>query len=165
MIPFIARDTKYSLFQNRIAPIPERNCKTDILMTIRDSGEPVFIPAVGTGASMIVRERFPRSAVRTVVFPDRPPGPFAEVWPPALPMLLPERILFQPSPFSTRKSLGTRSLPNCFCHRDSVRLTPASSARRLRCAQTTTESSACPVGALQPKSLFGRLFYCLNCPE
>lgn len=111
-------------------------------MTIRDSGEPVFIPAVRTRASMIMRKRFPRSAVGTIVFSNRPPGSFTEVRPPALPMLLTESILFQPLPFGSMKSLGTRKRLNCFRHKNPVRLTLASGARRLRCAQSTTESSA-----------------------
>jgi hypothetical protein len=65
------------------------------LVTIRDAGQSVLIPAIGTGASLVVRKRFPGSPVRAVVFADGSPGPFAEIWAPAFPMFLPAGVFIE----------------------------------------------------------------------
>jgi hypothetical protein len=44
---------------------------------------------------MVVGKRFPGSPVRAVVFADSPPGTFAEIGAPALPMFLPTGIFLE----------------------------------------------------------------------
>src|SRR5215469_6182756 len=56
-------------------------------MAVRNSGHPILIPAVNSRAGMLVRKVFPSVAMRTVVLPHRTPGPFAQIWSPALPVL------------------------------------------------------------------------------
>src|SRR5262249_31591739 len=48
------------------------------------------------GAGMIVRDIVPRSAIRTIVLPHRPPSPLAEIGPPPLPMGAAVPSLFEP---------------------------------------------------------------------
>src|SRR5262249_29605936 len=56
------------------------------LVTIANSGETIFIPAVSARACMIVRKVVPGRAIGTVVFTHCPPSTLAQVRTPALPM-------------------------------------------------------------------------------
>src|ERR1700687_2256303 len=86
VIPFIAGQTKGALFQDRIAPVPERDCKTNHLMTIANAGETRFIPTIGSRARVGMWKIFPGATVRAVVLTHCAPGTFAEVGSPALPV-------------------------------------------------------------------------------
>src|SRR5437879_4288682 len=88
MIALIARQSKNPLFQDGVASVPQRQCETDRLLAVADTGQPIFIPAVGTGARMVVREVLPGSAVSAVVLAHRAPGTLAEVGSPAFPVPL-----------------------------------------------------------------------------
>src|ERR1700746_1839319 len=71
------------------------------MIPIRDARQSIFVPTVCSGTGMIVGEIFPGVSVRAVVFAHRSPCAFAEVWPPALPMLL-ARCRFRQSDFFLR---------------------------------------------------------------
>src|SRR4051794_8026910 len=55
-------------------------------MTIADAADAIFVPSVGPGTSVIVREVFPRGSIGAVVLPHRAPGAFAEVGTPSFPV-------------------------------------------------------------------------------
>src|SRR5262245_63109772 len=74
-------------------------------MTITDASDPVLVPTIGARSGVVMRQIVPRGAVWAVVLPDGAPGPFAEVWPPALPMRLLQPRFFQSSFFSGHRSL------------------------------------------------------------
>ena len=86
VVSFVAGETEEALFQNRIVPIPQCDREADLLVTVRDARDPVFIPAVGFGAGVIVRDVFPGSAVLAVILAYGSPRALAEIGPPALPM-------------------------------------------------------------------------------
>src|SRR5215204_1997789 len=65
-------------------------------MPVGDACQPVFVPAVGLRAGMVVRHSFPGCAVGTVVFPYGTPCPLAYIRTPALPVLLASGIFFKP---------------------------------------------------------------------
>src|SRR3954447_8165593 len=65
-------------------------------MPVGNPSQPVFVPAVGLRARMIVRHGLPNCAVDTVVFSHGPPGPLAYIRTPALPVLLTTGILLEP---------------------------------------------------------------------
>ena len=46
MIAFAAGESKDALLENRIALVPERQGKTDLLVSIADAGDSVFVPAI-----------------------------------------------------------------------------------------------------------------------
>jgi hypothetical protein len=73
-------------FQEGIAPVPERDCEADQLLTIADAGEPVVAPAVGPGAGVVVRKVLPGVSVSGVVLPHRAPRAFAQVRTPPFPV-------------------------------------------------------------------------------
>src|SRR6266545_1215281 len=100
VIAFAAGQTEYALFQNRIATIPQRQRETHHLLTIADSGQTVFVPAVGARPRVIVWKIVPGSATGAVVFAHRAPGAFAHVGPPALPMRFTIARFLKPSFFS-----------------------------------------------------------------
>ena len=88
VIAFVAGEAEEPLFQDRIASVPQRDREADLLMTVRNARDPVFVPAVGFRAGVIVRDVFPGSAVLAIVLADSSPGALAEIGSPALPMRL-----------------------------------------------------------------------------
>src|SRR4051812_2877146 len=45
---------KHPFFQDRIAAVPQRERKANLLMTVADTAQTVLIPAIGLGTSLIV---------------------------------------------------------------------------------------------------------------
>src|ERR1051325_1439108 len=95
MISLVASQAKEPFFQNRIATVPQCEGETDLLMTVGDARNSIFVPTVGARPRMIVREVIPGTAIRTVVFAHRAPSAFAQIWSPTLPVLRPSPGLFQ----------------------------------------------------------------------
>src|SRR5262249_18997324 len=85
VIAFVAAQTEEPLFENRIAPVPQRQREADQLMMVRESREAVFVPAVDPRPRVIVREVVPRCAIAAVIRAHRAPGALAEIRAPALP--------------------------------------------------------------------------------
>jgi hypothetical protein len=88
VVSFTAREPKEALFENRITAIPQRQGETDELLAVTDPAQAIFVPAIGCGAGMVVRQIIPGCPVGAIVLTHRAPGTFAEIWSPALPVLL-----------------------------------------------------------------------------
>jgi len=86
VVAFVSGEAEEAFFQDGVAAVPERHREADLLMAVADSGDAVFVPAVGAGPGMIVGNVLPRGPVRAVIFADRSPGPFAQIGPPAFPV-------------------------------------------------------------------------------
>src|SRR6266702_8767762 len=84
VIAFVAGKPEQALFQDRIAAVPQRERKTDLLVAVADACDAVFIPAVRFRPRMIVWQMFPGRAPGTVVFADRATCALADVRSPAL---------------------------------------------------------------------------------
>ena len=87
VIALVAGQAEDPFFQDGIALVPQRQGETDHLVAVADAGQSIFVPAVGAGTGVVVREIFPGVSVRAVVFAHGAPGALAEVGPPALPVL------------------------------------------------------------------------------
>ena len=74
-----------ALFQNRIAPVPERERETQRLAVVAPAREAILVPPVRTRPRMVMGERVPRRAVGAVVLTHGSPGSFREVRTPSLP--------------------------------------------------------------------------------
>src|SRR5215469_15173188 len=85
VIPFTVGQTKKTLFENRIASVPESNGKAQLLLIVGDAGQTIFSPSISARAGLIVAEVIPRVSVTTVVLTHRAPLPFAQIWSPFLP--------------------------------------------------------------------------------
>lgn len=59
MITLAIGQPKQPLFEDRILAAPERQRKTQDLVVVADSGQPILTPAIGAGASLIVRQVVP----------------------------------------------------------------------------------------------------------
>src|SRR5579859_224871 len=86
MIAFIAGETEEPLFQDGIAPIPQRQGEAKALMTVADTGNAVFIPAICARARLIMRKVIPGFAIRAVIFAHGAPRALTYVRSPAFPM-------------------------------------------------------------------------------
>src|SRR5574337_1546697 len=86
MIALSSRQAEESLFEDWVAPVPERDREADKLVTVTDAGEAVLPPPVGPRSGMVMGEVVPGGSVRTVILTHRSPGTLAEVRPPALPV-------------------------------------------------------------------------------
>jgi hypothetical protein len=87
MIAFVVGESEQPFFQYRVAPIPQRDGKADVLMAITDAGQAVFVPTVRPRAGMIVREVLPGCARGTVIFAHGAPRAFTQIRAPAIPVL------------------------------------------------------------------------------
>src|SRR6266705_3703109 len=96
MIPFAPGQAKNAFFQDRIVAIPQGQRETNLLMTIADARESVFIPPVNARPGHVVWEIVPRRAIRAIVFTHGSPSALAEIWTPAFPMLRRLTGFFQP---------------------------------------------------------------------
>src|SRR5262249_33164158 len=107
VIAFRAGESKHSLLKYRITAVPQRNCKTDQLMSIGDAAYAVFAPPISLRTSEIVRQEIPCVSLRAVVFTHRTPGAFAQVRAPSLPVRAPfPRLLQSDFFFGHFKSFG-----------------------------------------------------------
>src|SRR5690349_19052428 len=86
VIALAVRQPEKPFFQDRVALVPERDRQTEMLLVIAKAPDPVFVPAIGTAARMVVGEIVPRAAIRAVVFAHCTTGTFAQIGPPALPI-------------------------------------------------------------------------------
>src|SRR5262249_54062081 len=87
MIALIASYSEQPLLENRIAPIPQCQGKTQTLMIVGNAAQAILTPPVDTRPCMIVRKILPRRAVRAVVLPHRRPLPLGKIRSPAAPIL------------------------------------------------------------------------------
>ena len=86
VIALVARQAEDPFFQDGIALVPQGQGETDHLLAVADAGQPIFIPAVGAGTGLVMREIFPGVSIRAVVFAHGAPRALAEVRPPTLPV-------------------------------------------------------------------------------
>src|SRR5262249_6064282 len=87
MVALAVGQAEEALLENRIAPVPERQGKTQTVMAIADTGNTVLIPAVGARSCLVMGEILPGFSGRAVIFPHRAPGALAQVRPPTLPVV------------------------------------------------------------------------------
>src|SRR5260370_10392414 len=104
VIALLRGEAEASLFQTRGHPIPQCQSETHHLVTVADSSDAVFSPAISARTRVVVRERLPGSAAWTVILPDRSPLPLGEIGPPPFPMLFAGSRFFEPTVFSGRDS-------------------------------------------------------------
>ena len=86
VVAFIACESEQPFFKDRIAAVPKRQRKADLLMAVADARDAVFIPAIRPRPRMIVRQILPCRSARAVIFAHGPPGALTEVGPPAAPV-------------------------------------------------------------------------------
>src|SRR4030095_6477223 len=100
----------------RVALVPQRQGKAQLLLVVAESPEPVFAPPVRPRASLVVREVVPRVAILAVVLTDRAPLPLAEVRSPFLPGDLRFARLVQPVLLSRVCCSGGQVVPPSLVH-------------------------------------------------
>ena len=59
VIPLGTAQTKQALFQVRVGFIPQGNPQTNILQTVAESSQTVFVPSICPAAGVVVREISP----------------------------------------------------------------------------------------------------------
>src|SRR5215475_8759918 len=96
VIALDAGDAEEAFLEDRIAAVPERPGEAEALMVVRDAGEAVLPPPVGTRARLIVRKILPRRAGGAVVLAHRPPLSLRQVGSPASPVHGAVRRLLEP---------------------------------------------------------------------
>src|SRR5436305_10030064 len=86
VVALFSRQTKEALFEDGVPAIPQCQGETNLLVAVADSCQPVFSPAIHLGASLIMRQVVPGSAIGTVVFAHSSPRPLTQIRPPPLPI-------------------------------------------------------------------------------
>ena len=95
VVPLAVGQSEEPLLEDRIFPVPQGQREAEALLVVGDAGQPVFAPAVGARAGLIVGEEAPGIAVLAVVLADRSPLALAEVGAPFLPVDLAAHELHQ----------------------------------------------------------------------
>ena len=90
-----AGQPEHAFLEDRIASVPQRQGKTDILVAIADPGDTVFAPAEGPAAGVVVGKLIPGIAIGAVIFTHGSPGAFAEAGPPFFPIGLTLPVCFE----------------------------------------------------------------------
>src|SRR5262249_28482593 len=85
VIAFVVGEAEEPLLQDRVAPVPERECEAETLLAVGNAGDPVLAPAIGARARLVMAEVIPGVAVSAVVLADRAPLPLAQIRSPPLP--------------------------------------------------------------------------------
>jgi len=67
VIPFVARESEKTLFEDRIFTVPEGEGKTDVLMSIRDPGYAVLAPTISAAPRMLMGQIVPGVSICAVV--------------------------------------------------------------------------------------------------
>jgi hypothetical protein len=85
VIPLAVAKPEEALLENRGGAIPERQAKTELLLRVRNAGQAVLAPAIGTRTSLVVADIVPGVAVWAEVLARRAPLAIAQVWSSFLP--------------------------------------------------------------------------------
>src|SRR5262245_17825818 len=85
MVALGAGEAEQPLLEDRVLPIPERQCEAEPLPVVADAEQPIFVPAIGPRAGVVVWVVVPGAAIRAVVLAHCAPRALAQVWPPTLP--------------------------------------------------------------------------------
>src|SRR5471030_2644380 len=90
-----AGESEQAFLKERVAADPQRDGETDALVAVADPGQSILVPAIGSGAGVLMGEVVPNRAIGAVIFANRTPGALAEIRAPPVPMRAVKPVLFQ----------------------------------------------------------------------
>src|SRR6185369_9815570 len=67
MVPLTVGEAEQSLLQDRVAAVPESQREAQELLVVGNAAQPIFAPAVGARARVVVREVVPRVPAFAVI--------------------------------------------------------------------------------------------------
>jgi hypothetical protein len=79
MVAFMAVQSEQSFLKDSVLSVPESQRQTEILLIVRNSGDSIFSPSIGSTASMVVWEIFPGGAEPAVVLSYGAPLPLCQI--------------------------------------------------------------------------------------
>ncbi len=86
VVALFAGQPEETLFQNRVAAIPQRQGEADALVPVANAGQPVFVPPVGAQVRVFEREIAPSIAIGAVVLAHCGPCALRQKRTPAIPV-------------------------------------------------------------------------------
>src|SRR5260370_31915826 len=111
VLAWVGEEPEGTMFEGGAGAARGGEAKTEHRLFVHKPADPVFSPAIGPAACVIVRKIFPGRAVLAVILAHRSPLPLAEIRPPAPPM-------FTVPYFLEAQSLGAAKCPaHTFSHR------------------------------------------------
>src|ERR1700722_2803427 len=105
MVALVVGQTEQPLLEDRVAAVPQRQTHAQEEMLVAKSGDPIFAPAVGAAARVVVRQVLPGGAILAVILTHRAPLPVADIGPPVSPRGAAPRG-FEPASFSGVRGIG-----------------------------------------------------------
>jgi len=87
VISFRPGQPEKTFLKNRILAVPKREAKAEAALTVAETQQAIFTPSESTTASVLMREGVPAIAIRRIILADSAPLTFAEIWPPAFPLM------------------------------------------------------------------------------
>src|SRR6516165_1158937 len=89
VVAFVAGQAEGTLFEDRVAAVPQRERETQTLLLVAQSAQPVLVPAIGAGARLVVAKMVPGIAMGAVILADGAPGALRQIRAPQTPALGP----------------------------------------------------------------------------
>ena len=99
VIPLPVGQTKESLLENGVAPIPEGERQAKVLLIIRPARNPIFTPPISPAPGVIMRKISPSITARAIILTNRTPLAFRNIRAPAPPITRASRILSEAREF------------------------------------------------------------------
>src|SRR4029453_18546831 len=90
-------EAEHALFQDRVDTVPKGKGQTKIMVDVRETGHPVFVPSIGSGSRVIMWKEAPGVAVIAVVLPYGAPGTLGEIGTPLIPRVRFGEALLHPA--------------------------------------------------------------------
>ena len=87
VVAFRVGQSEQPLLEDRIATVPQRQAQTKQQLIVAKAADPIFAPAIGPTARMIMWEIVPRRAVFAIILAHGSPLALAQIGAPAPPML------------------------------------------------------------------------------
>src|SRR4030095_5498167 len=102
VVSFGPSETEESLLQNGVDAVPECGSEAESTFAVAEAEQAILAPAVGSAASVVVREVGPAFTVGGVILADGPPLTLGQVRSPALPVPLAPAVLGESHLFRVR---------------------------------------------------------------
>src|SRR6516225_8933361 len=79
VVAFVAGQAEGTLFEDRVAAVPQRERETQALLLVAQSAEPVLVPAIGARARLVVAKMLPGFTMEAVILAHGAPGAFGQI--------------------------------------------------------------------------------------
>ena len=86
VVALVSGQAEDALLEDGVTAVPEGQAQAQLPLHVREAGQPILAPAVGSRSGLVVREVLPGGAARAVILADGAPLALAEIRAPQVPV-------------------------------------------------------------------------------